>query len=473
MTNLTHPYISATALARTYLYMCGWREYGASPELTEEVEDIEALDVTNAAVEDVKGHNDEPAVGMFLGESLEALEMTGLDLLCGLDLDGHARITQHGIDFQTGVGAPICEFVLAMGVVQVGNKLLNDQMLKGMAVVCSSANQLLAMCEVVGHTNIEIIEAWSLHQTTLHHLGVGGDAIADEGIHEDVEVGTDGCGMNAAVLSNVLVVDDFSIRERRNLKKPIEGFQTPYQRLFFDFLFQIHIQISSDASSRIPSEVVGRQHAEVDGTVDVEVWDFCTHQRVEINGKGAPAKGIVTLALQLAGTGATEDKNEVTSHNEPMHFVEQLRNLGNLINDNERSFWLVLQHLIELGWIAHEAGFDAGIEQVKIDGVWKLLLQKGRFTSLTGSKEEDASIKLLAQLEKACKHRRTYILMSDSYYLKYWLTTTIMIKNIGFYPQYSIKSERKDKALCVNIKEKRRKAYLYNTNFRIIYALAA
>jgi len=49
MTNLTHPYISATALARTYLYMCGWREYGASPELTEEVEDIEALDVTNVA----------------------------------------------------------------------------------------------------------------------------------------------------------------------------------------------------------------------------------------------------------------------------------------------------------------------------------------------------------------------------------------------------------------------------------------
>ena len=430
------------------------REDVSSPELPEKVEDIDALDSPDATVEVVEGHDNETAVGMFFAKGLEALQVAGLHLLGRLDLDGHAGITQHGIHLKACVGAPVRKMVLAMSVVEIGHKLLNDKVLEGMAVVSGSPNQILALCEIVGNADIEIVEAGSLDQTALHHLGVGGDAIADEGVLEDVEIGTDGGGVNAAVLRNVLIVDDFSVSECRYLKKSVEGFQAPDQCLFLDLLFQIYIQISSHASSWVSCEVIGRQHAIVDGTVDVKVRYFCTHKRIEIDGEGASAKGVVALAFQFAGTGATENKDEAVAHNEPMYLVEQLWNLCNLINDNKCAFWLVLQHLIELLWMAHEAGFDAVVEQVKINGIRELLLQHCCLARLAGSKEKDAPIKLLIQLEKSCKHGRIFLFLSESYDIKWWLQTSIFIKNAGCHPRYLSKFVRKDNGFSLIFKEK-------------------
>ena len=459
--------IQSSSLARTYSYMCGKqvvcavgqdvlqrRENVASPELSEKVEDIDALDSSDAAVEDVEGHDNEAAVGMLFAKGFEAVQVAGLHLLGRLDLDSHTGIAQHGIYLKACVGAPVRKFVLAMSVVEIGHEFLNDKVLEGVAVVSGASNQILALREVVSNADIEIVEAGSLHQAALHHLGVGGYAIANEGVFENVEVGTDSGSVNAAVLCNVLIVDDFSVRECRNLKKPVEGFQASDQCLFLDFLFQIYVQIGSHASSWVLCEVIGRQHTIVDGAVDVEVGDFCTHKRVEIDGECTSAKGVVTLAFQLAGTGATEDKDEISTHNEPMHLVEQLRNLCNLVNDNECAFWLVLQHLIELFWTAHEARFDAVVEQVKIDGIRKLLLQNGCLTRLAGSEEKDAPVKLLIQSEKSCKHGRMFFFLNDYFEGKSCASSSIFIENVGCYPRFLSKFVYKGNVLSLIIKEK-------------------
>ena len=76
---------------------------------------------------------------------------------------------------------------------------------------------------MVGDANIEIVEAWCLYQPALHHFRIGGYAIADKGVFKDVEIGVDSSGMNAALLGNVIVVDDFSIGECCYLKEPMES----------------------------------------------------------------------------------------------------------------------------------------------------------------------------------------------------------------------------------------------------------
>ena len=76
---------------------------------------------------------------------------------------------------------------------------------------------------MVGDADVEIVEARCLYQPTLHYFGISGNAIADKGVLKDVEIGVDGSGMNAALLGNVIVVDDLSIGECCYLKEPMES----------------------------------------------------------------------------------------------------------------------------------------------------------------------------------------------------------------------------------------------------------
>ena len=159
---------------------------------------------------------------------------------------------------------------------------------------------------MVGDADVEIVESWCLNQPTLHHLGVCRDAIAYESVFENIEIGTDSCGMNATLLSYVIVVDNLSVGECSHLQKALKSIEIADESLFLDFFLQVYVYISFQKTLRALGKVMGGNHAVGDSTVDFEIGYLGTDQGVEVNGKGASSQCVMSLALQFAGAGAAE-----------------------------------------------------------------------------------------------------------------------------------------------------------------------
>ena len=76
---------------------------------------------------------------------------------------------------------------------------------------------------MVGHTDVEIIKLRGLHQAPLHYLSEGGNTIAHQGILKDVKIGIYRGGMHAAILGDIVVVDNLAVSQGRHFQKALES----------------------------------------------------------------------------------------------------------------------------------------------------------------------------------------------------------------------------------------------------------
>ena len=85
--------------------------------------------------------------------------------------------------------------------------------------------------------------------------------------------------MYTTFLSDVIIVDYLTIGQGSYFKKTVESTEIAHKCLFLDFLLQIDIDVAFHVLAGIPREIVGRNHAVVDSTVNFEIWYFRTDQR--------------------------------------------------------------------------------------------------------------------------------------------------------------------------------------------------
>ena len=78
-----------------------------SPQHFEKVEDVYALNVSNATVEAVKRNDDATTLRMLFAKGFQSFQMFGLDFIGRLDFDGNTSITNDDIDLYSIVGTPI------------------------------------------------------------------------------------------------------------------------------------------------------------------------------------------------------------------------------------------------------------------------------------------------------------------------------------------------------------------------------
>ena len=192
-----------------------------------------------------------------------------------------------------------------MCVLQPCIDFLYHQVFKGMAVVGTTPHQLFAVQQVVGYTDIEIVELRRLHQPPLHDLSECGDAIPHQGILEDVEVGVYCGGTHSAILCYIGVVYNLAVGQCRHFQKALEGVEVTHQGFFFYLFFQVNVYISGQESRRVLGKIVRRKHSESDGPIDIKLRYLGADEWIEIYGEGSSSESVVTLAFQLPGAGAT------------------------------------------------------------------------------------------------------------------------------------------------------------------------
>ena len=273
--------------------------------------------------------------------------MLGLNLFGRLNLNSYSGVANDDIYFYACVGTPIGHSFFFVGIVQPSHQLLDDQMLESMTIVCSTSDKFLAMKEVVGNADVEIVETGSLYQPTLHHFGVSWDTVAQKGVFKNVEIGTDGGGMYATFLGYIIVVDNFTIGESGNLQKSVEGIKIANQSLFLYFFLQVYVYITCQEAIGTLGKIMGGNHSIGNCPVNVEIRYLSTDKRIKIDGKGTTAQSVMPLALQLAGTGPAKDEDELALNNEAVHLIEQFGNLWDFIDDDQRTRCLVFQTFIE------------------------------------------------------------------------------------------------------------------------------
>lgn len=105
-----------------------------------------------------------------------------------------------------------------------------------------------------------------------------------------------------AVLGDIVVVHHLAIGQGCYFQKALKGSEIPDQSLLANFFFQIYLYIGGKLPGRVLCQIVGGEHAIVDGTVDVEVWNFLADQRIHVHGQGSASKGVLDFTLQLPCT---------------------------------------------------------------------------------------------------------------------------------------------------------------------------
>ena len=101
----------------------------AIPQLPKEVVNVDCFNVANTPVNRVERDDYQSAGGVFLAKSFQSFQMLWQHLFGRFYLNGYLCIANNGIDFYSGVGAPIRQILLVVRVSNIGFQFLDNDMI--------------------------------------------------------------------------------------------------------------------------------------------------------------------------------------------------------------------------------------------------------------------------------------------------------------------------------------------------------
>ena len=179
-------------------------------------------------------------------------------MLGGFNLNGHFRVADNGIHLFFVVGVPIGNDVPLVVVSFVCNDFLHHKMFKSVPVIICASFQRVTTHQVVGKSNIKIVEPRGLNNLPLDFFPERWDFVPDKRIVKDLEVRLDRFGRNAAIGGDVGIVQHFSVRNGGNLHETFKRIEFPHFAFFPDFFVQIHFYIAGKSLSSILYHIVAR-----------------------------------------------------------------------------------------------------------------------------------------------------------------------------------------------------------------------
>jgi hypothetical protein len=122
------------------------------------------------------------------------------------------------------------------------------------------------------------------------------------------------------------------------------------------------------------------------------VADLGSREWMKVIHEGATGEQVRPLPLEFARTGSRKDELLLLAFNQPVHLIEQLRHLLDLINEHPLGTRAaLLEHRLEQRGRAGEPSFLVGVEKVDFQGTGRgeeLLLGPRGLARSSGAEEE-------------------------------------------------------------------------------------
>ena len=107
---------------------------------------------------------------MLLTKGFETLLVFGFHALGGLDFNGHFSVAYDDIHLFFVVGVPVGDNLALAIITFVSDDFLHHEVLEGVAVIVGSPFERKMSLQVVGNSDIEIVEPWGLNYLSLDFL---------------------------------------------------------------------------------------------------------------------------------------------------------------------------------------------------------------------------------------------------------------------------------------------------------------
>ena len=181
------------------------------------------------------------------------------------------------------------------------------------------------------------------------------------------------------------------MREADRFKKTRKAADIPSPSLQPDLLV--------DIQRRIRTQHVGRalccndkgQQPGGQGSVEVEMFEFRRHERMECADEGPPSQEIHAAPPELSGAGTDENEAALIRRlDQGVHDVEQLGHPLDFIDDNGGVLGRPSDPLAQTLWPGHQLTRYVGFQKIDYECFRQDVVQPGRFASATGAQQEEA-----------------------------------------------------------------------------------
>ena len=179
--------------------------------------------------------------------------------------------------------------------------------------------------------------------------------------------------------------------EREGIEEAREGRGIARQALLEDLLPEVVVHVRAQCLAGGRGVVVGGQEAPVQRPQQVEVRDLGPGQRMQVKTEGATAQEAGISAREFSLAGPAEDETEAVFLHEPANFVEDPRDLLDLVDEDGLAPLLGLEGpdaIRESPGGAGEFQHQPGVEEVEARGSREPPPEQGRFSGTAGAPEE-------------------------------------------------------------------------------------
>ena len=279
---------------------------------------------------------------------------------------------------------------MAPRVMEKGPQLVQDEGLQQRPAFVLRRRVGQAARQRANDSSIEEIELALLHLPRRGLQLPGGQPVSDQGVRQDREVALHRPAVDAGIPGDGREVGCSSILAGRDLEEARKGAEVARKRFGLNFLHEVRFGIGAEVIKRIVAGHGHRERASRERPVNVEVERHLgRHQREQGRGDGPSREQVDATSAQLASAGAGEHEAQPAVFNEPMHFVQKLRDLLHLVDYRPGIWWQDRQFPVQVAGGLAQSQRLACVEQVVGGGRRKSVPNPGSLAGAPRAEQED------------------------------------------------------------------------------------